>query len=415
MSEQTHDLKCWPEVFSAFLSGEKTAEFRRDDRGFAVGDTLLQREYSPATDSYSGRTLKLMVTHKVPGGQFGIPEGFCVLSVAPAAAPKSELSRRAREASGCVAGEEAALFDDCAGSLDAAEAHVAGLLRREKDLRVALDAESSAREKAEARCAELERAERKEQTRALLEAEIAGLVQERDAERVARVAAEDRATVADRNLSVARAQRDGAQRYADEEVPRLRGRVGEERAAWERAEARCAVLAAGLEDARRMRKHGTAPGTSVLWALADSALYNALAAIDAQPTESCAEKAGAREEARREDLERVATAAQALALLLPQVSMWPGPKVKETDAAFGVLKRALLALPSASADAQAATPEEEGYEDEAFCDHCGQDTRQRFHDSGHERDSSNDWRECLVCHWVKFGYADTFSPPLGSD
>lgn len=51
------------------------------------------------------------------------------------------------------------------------------------------------------------------------------------------------------------------------------------------------------------------------------------------------------------------------------------------------------------------------YTDEAFCDHCGRDTEQLFHDGGHERDSSNDYQECLVCRWIKWGHGDTFRPP----
>jgi hypothetical protein len=37
------------------------------------------------------------------------------------------------------------------------------------------------------------------------------------------------------------------------------------------------------------------------------------------------------------------------------------------------------------------------YIDEAHCSLCDRDTRQLFHDAGHERDSSNDWRRCLEC------------------
>jgi len=44
--EMEHVLKTDPEVFEALVSGRKTYELRRDDRGFAVGDRLTLRETS---------------------------------------------------------------------------------------------------------------------------------------------------------------------------------------------------------------------------------------------------------------------------------------------------------------------------------------------------------------------------------
>ncbi|HEJ6927272.1 DUF3850 domain-containing protein [Serratia nevei] len=38
-----HDLKILPEHFAAVVSGEKKAEFRINDRGYAVGDLLRLR------------------------------------------------------------------------------------------------------------------------------------------------------------------------------------------------------------------------------------------------------------------------------------------------------------------------------------------------------------------------------------
>ena len=43
-----HELKIWPEYFLPVIEGRKTFEVRReDDRTFAVGDTLVLREWKP--------------------------------------------------------------------------------------------------------------------------------------------------------------------------------------------------------------------------------------------------------------------------------------------------------------------------------------------------------------------------------
>lgn len=74
-----HHLKCWPTPYRAVVRGEKHHEFRRDDRGFQVGDTLSLQEY--AVSIYTGATCQVKVTHITRGPDFGIPEGFVVMSV----------------------------------------------------------------------------------------------------------------------------------------------------------------------------------------------------------------------------------------------------------------------------------------------------------------------------------------------
>jgi hypothetical protein len=43
----THELKTWPVYFERLLSGEKTFEIRKDDRGFQAGDELVLQEFDP--------------------------------------------------------------------------------------------------------------------------------------------------------------------------------------------------------------------------------------------------------------------------------------------------------------------------------------------------------------------------------
>ncbi len=77
----THELKCWPDPFSAVWRGDKTAELRRDDRGFQVGDVLLIREYDTTAGGYTGRALRVCVSHITRCSNFAGPSDFVVLSL----------------------------------------------------------------------------------------------------------------------------------------------------------------------------------------------------------------------------------------------------------------------------------------------------------------------------------------------
>ena len=77
----SHELKSWPDQFQAMWTGRKRAEFRRDDRGYAVGDLLELREWDPAAGGYTGFRLTARVPHLVQGPAYEIPAGVVVLSV----------------------------------------------------------------------------------------------------------------------------------------------------------------------------------------------------------------------------------------------------------------------------------------------------------------------------------------------
>ncbi len=51
------------------------------------------------------------------------------------------------------------------------------------------------------------------------------------------------------------------------------------------------------------------------------------------------------------------------------------------------------------------------YEDERFCEHCEKETPHTCYDSGHERDSSNDYQKCQVCGWWLLGMFTHYLPP----
>lgn len=79
-----HKLKTWPSQFAAVKSGVKTFEFRRNDRDFAVGDVLVLKEWDPSANyigAFTGAEARVDVTYIVFGGQLGVPDGYCVMSI----------------------------------------------------------------------------------------------------------------------------------------------------------------------------------------------------------------------------------------------------------------------------------------------------------------------------------------------
>jgi len=78
----THELKIWPEPFTAVYTGRKAFEIRSEaDRTFAVGDTLHLREFKPLAQEYTGRDVLVRVMYLVRGPDWGVPEGMVVMSI----------------------------------------------------------------------------------------------------------------------------------------------------------------------------------------------------------------------------------------------------------------------------------------------------------------------------------------------
>lgn len=92
-NHRIHRLKTWPSEFNAMVAGDKTFEYRRNDRDFAVGDEVSLEEWDPAgttpfrgpgggtiKGAWSGRKLKARISYKLEG-TFGVPPGYAVLSL----------------------------------------------------------------------------------------------------------------------------------------------------------------------------------------------------------------------------------------------------------------------------------------------------------------------------------------------
>ena len=73
-----HELKILPEYFEAVTDGTKRFELRKDDRGFAVGDEIVLKEWNG--EEYTGRSVKKPISY-ILKNYTGLAEGYAVLSL----------------------------------------------------------------------------------------------------------------------------------------------------------------------------------------------------------------------------------------------------------------------------------------------------------------------------------------------
>ena len=93
---KVHELKCWPKFFRPLYRGEKSFEFRKNDRGFEVGDVLDLLEWDPRKvdrfggiddpqtklgGEYTGARERRLVTYVLRAPDAGVPDGHCVMSL----------------------------------------------------------------------------------------------------------------------------------------------------------------------------------------------------------------------------------------------------------------------------------------------------------------------------------------------
>lgn len=85
MTNKTHDIKAWPHFFDALERGDKNFEIRRNDRAYAVGDTLRIRKYDPSFGLYGEPPLLFVVTYVMTDEDFpAIMPGFVIMGIKPA-------------------------------------------------------------------------------------------------------------------------------------------------------------------------------------------------------------------------------------------------------------------------------------------------------------------------------------------
>lgn len=75
----THELKIFPEFFSAVCTGVKRAELRKNDRDYRVGDTLHLMETPRGSCHQTGEFINVKITHIADVGEW-MP-GYILLSI----------------------------------------------------------------------------------------------------------------------------------------------------------------------------------------------------------------------------------------------------------------------------------------------------------------------------------------------
>ncbi|WP_199614683.1 DUF3850 domain-containing protein [Paenibacillus alkalitolerans] len=79
-----HELKTWPVHFRDVIRPNKMlrkmVEIRLDDRGYAVGDTLILKEYQPHHEEYTGAWAEVQVSHILKGSPW-LPDGYIAMSI----------------------------------------------------------------------------------------------------------------------------------------------------------------------------------------------------------------------------------------------------------------------------------------------------------------------------------------------
>ncbi|EOY5443401.1 DUF3850 domain-containing protein [Cronobacter dublinensis] len=84
----THNLKIWPEHYSAVCAGVKRAELRKNDRDYRAGDTVDLCEWDKDDESFTGEFISVTVTHVADVSEW-MP-GYVLLSIELALRERAE-------------------------------------------------------------------------------------------------------------------------------------------------------------------------------------------------------------------------------------------------------------------------------------------------------------------------------------
>lgn len=72
-----HELKILPCYYNEVLKGNKAFEYRKDDRGFKVGDLIILNEWN---NDFTGRSILVEITY-ILKDVMNLPKDYVILSI----------------------------------------------------------------------------------------------------------------------------------------------------------------------------------------------------------------------------------------------------------------------------------------------------------------------------------------------
>ena len=82
-----HQIKCINPFYNEVAAGIKTFEVRYNDRNYNVGEKVVLYEYDPEKQKHTGRWLTFVISYILPGGQYGIANGYIVMGISELIVP----------------------------------------------------------------------------------------------------------------------------------------------------------------------------------------------------------------------------------------------------------------------------------------------------------------------------------------
>jgi len=80
-----HKVKTWPPFFKDAVSGKRPFDLRVNDRDYNEGDTLLQEEFDPDLEEYTGmkhrQEIVCVTRAEDMPGKWGLKDGWCILGL----------------------------------------------------------------------------------------------------------------------------------------------------------------------------------------------------------------------------------------------------------------------------------------------------------------------------------------------
>ena len=106
---KVHDLKTWTIYFIPVWIGDKTFEFRYDDRGFDVGDLLRLHEWDNDAEKFTGRLIEATVPYMLSKGSmqpFELDPNYVIMALdVTQKCFRGGGDYRLPKGSGCMSGE----------------------------------------------------------------------------------------------------------------------------------------------------------------------------------------------------------------------------------------------------------------------------------------------------------------------